>query len=154
MSTTRKNLVLRFQGINLQAGYSWTDTIELFEFWGTGEMIMITDSSDIGGGATLFQWQTLEHEQVPHGLYKTTGLNPDGTIKHDYPSHFYLAPLGNWNWKWSPTRQKYHIWELETLSGVLTLAANFRIVAGLPLIWLTDNEALTKFLDQEPPLNK
>ena len=35
VSTTRKNLVLRFQGINLQAGYSWTDTIELFEFWGT-----------------------------------------------------------------------------------------------------------------------
>ena len=80
---------------------------------GTGEMIMITDSSDIGGGATLFQWQTLENEQVPHGLYKTTGLNPDGTIKHDYPSHFYLLPLGNWNWKWSPKRQKYHIWELE-----------------------------------------
>ena len=117
-------------------------------------MIIVTDASDVGGGATLFQWQTLEQEQIPHGLDKTTGLKPDGTIKHDYPSHFYLVPLGNWNWKWSPTRQKYHIWELEILSGVLTLAANFRIVAGLILIWLSDNEALSKFLDQEPPLNK
>jgi len=34
VSTTRKNLVRRFQGINLQAGYSWTDTIEIYEFWG------------------------------------------------------------------------------------------------------------------------
>ena len=106
-------------------------------------------ASNVGGGTTLFQWQTLEQEQVPHGLYKTTGLNPDGTIKHDDPCTNTTTPG-----KWSPTRQKYHIWELETLSGVLTLAANFRIVAGLPLIWLTDNEALTKFLDQEPPLNK
>ena len=40
------------------------------------------------------------------------------------------------------------------LAGVLTLAANFRMVANLPLVWLTDNEALTKFLDQEPPLNR
>jgi len=121
---------------------------------GTGEIVMITDASDVGGGATLFQWQTLESEQIPIGAYPTTGINPDGTMKSDHPPTHFLVPLGNWNWKWSETRQKYHIWELEMLSGVLTLAANFRIVAGLPLVWLTDNEALSKFLDQEPPLNK
>jgi len=31
----------------------------------SGEMILVTDASDIGGGATLFQWQTLEPSQIP-----------------------------------------------------------------------------------------
>ena len=40
------------------------------------------------------------------------------------------------------------------LSGVLTLASQTRIVSNLPIVWFTDNEALTSFLDKEPPLNK
>ena len=115
--------------------------------------VMITDSSDVGGGATLFQWQNLHEEQIERLKcdYKTMGVNIDGTFKSTYPPTYRLVPLGHWNWKWSPTRQKYHIWELEMLSGVLTLASQFRIVANKPIVWFTDNEALTKFLDQEPP---
>ena len=40
------------------------------------------------------------------------------------------------------------------LGGVLTLASQFRIVANMPIVWFTDNEALTSFLDKDPPLNK
>ena len=40
------------------------------------------------------------------------------------------------------------------LGGVLTLASQTRIVGHLPIIWFTDNDALTSFLDKEPPLNK
>jgi len=40
------------------------------------------------------------------------------------------------------------------LGGVLTLASRFRIVANLLIVWFTDNEALTSFLDKDPPLNK
>jgi len=114
---------------------------------------MVTDSSDIGGGAVIFQWQSLDPEQLVH-VFATQGINQDGTLKTNYPHSFHLVPLGNWNWKWSDTRKKYHIWELEMLSGVLTLAANYRFIAGLPIVWLTDNGALTHFLDQEPPLNR
>jgi putative transposase len=122
---------------------------------GTGEIVLVTDASDVGGGAVIFQWQTLESEQLARlNQFKTTGINPDGTFKSDHPPDHYLVPLGNWNWKWSETRAKYHIWELEMLAGVLALAANYRIVAGKPIVWMTDNEALTKFLDQEPPVNK
>ena len=36
---------------------------------------------------------------------------------------------------------------------MLTLASQQRILANLPIVWFTDNEALKSFLDKEPPLN-
>ena len=114
---------------------------------------MITDSSDLGGGSTIFQWQTLSKDQIPE-KYCTSGANPDGIFKHKFSDVFRLVPLGHWNWKWSEARQKYHSWEQEILSGVLTLASQSRMVSHLPIVWFTDNEAATSFLDKEPPLNK
>ena len=126
----------------------------------SGEIVMITDSSDVGGGSTLFKWQEIYPEKIPQKNdtnlpeFNTKGANPDGTFKHNYPENFRLVPLGHWNWKWSDARQKYHSWEQEILSGVLTLASQTRIVSNLPIVWFTDNEAATSFLDKEPPLNK
>lgn len=48
---------------------------------GKGEIIMVTDSSDVGGGATLFQWQSLEPQQLPLNCV-TTSVNPDGSLKN------------------------------------------------------------------------
>jgi len=76
----------------------------------TGEVILISDASDIGGGSTLFQWQQLERKQIPE-KFQTTGLKYDGTLKHNYPAECRLVPLGHWNWKWNPTRQKYNTYE-------------------------------------------
>ena len=117
-----------------------------------GEMVLITDSSDKGGGGTLFQWQKMEKEQIPP-KFRTWGVNGDGTLKHNYPPDYRLVPIGHWNWKWNPTRQRYMTYEQELLSGVLTFASQFRILAHLPIIWLCDNEALKTFLDKEPPSN-
>ena len=114
---------------------------------------MVTDSIDLGGGSTLFQWQCLDPKQVPE-KFSTFGAKPDGSFKNDYPDNFFLVPLGHWNWKWSEARQKYHSWEQEILSGVLTLASQIRMVSNLPIVWFTDNEAATSFLEKEPPLNK
>ena len=91
--------------------------------------------------------------QIPEN-FTTLGVNQDGTFKHNFPPEFRLVPLGHWNWKWNETRAKYHSWEQEMLAGVLTLASQFRMVASLPIVWFTDNEALTSFLDQQPPLNR
>ncbi len=101
----------------------------------------------------MLQWQCLEKDQISD-IFSTKGVLSDGSLKTNYPPSFFLVPIGHWNWKWNEARSKYHIWELEMLSGVLALAANYRLVAGLPLVWLTDNDALTKFLDHEPPINK
>ena len=117
-----------------------------------GEMVLITDSSDKGGGGTLFQWQKMEKEQIPP-QFRTLGVNGDGTLKHSYPPDYRLVPIGHWNWKWNPTRQRYMTYEQELLSGVLTFASQFRILSHLPIIWLCDNEAIKTFLDKEPPCN-
>ena len=45
----------------------------------SSEIVMITDSSDLGGGSTIFQWQTLSKDQIPE-KYCTSGANPDGTF--------------------------------------------------------------------------
>ena len=116
-------------------------------------MVLVTDASELGGGSTIFQWQTLDLEQIP-SQFTTSGVLPGGSFKHNYPENFRLVPLGHWNWKWNETRQKYHAWEQEMLSAILTLASQTRIVSNLPIVWFTDNEALTYFLDKEPPLNK
>ena len=72
-----------------------------------GEMILVTDTSNVGGGGTLFQWQALEKEELDSAInqWGTEGLNPDGTLKHSYPDNkLVLVPLGHWNWKWNQAR--------------------------------------------------
>ena len=67
-----------------------------------GEIILVTDISNVGGGGTLFQWQALEKEEFDSALSQlaTNGLNRDGTLKHTYPDNKgVLVPLGHWNWK-------------------------------------------------------
>ena len=117
----------------------------------SGEIVMVTDASNIGGGATLFQWQKLTKDQVPEDL-KTQGVNGDGKLKHNYPEEFFLVPLGHWNWKWNSTRRNYDTYEQELMAGVLTLASQKRIVSHLPIIWFTDQQPLKEFLKKDPPL--
>ena len=65
-----------------------------------GEIILVTDASNVGGGGTLFQWQALEKEEFDSAIsqWGTEGLNRDGTLKHSYPDDkWVLVPLGQWN---------------------------------------------------------
>ena len=69
-----------------------------------GEIILVTDASNVGGGGTLFQWRALEKEEFDSAIFQwgTDGLNRDGTPKHSYPDDkWVLVPLGHWNWKWN-----------------------------------------------------
>ena len=86
-----------------------------------GEIVIITDASDVGGGSSMYQWQTLMPSQIPAPFY-TFGTKGDGSLKHTYPPNFHLVPLGHFNWKWNSTRAKYHTYEKELLAGVLTIA--------------------------------
>ena len=65
-----------------------------------GEIILVTDASNVGGGGTLFQWQALEKEEVDLAIsqWGSEGLNRDRTLKHSYPDDkWVLVPLGHWN---------------------------------------------------------
>ena len=118
----------------------------------TGEMVVVTDASDRGGGGTFIQWQSLDPSQVPQG-FSTQGMSKDGELLHNYPSEFRLVPIGNWNWKWDPTRSRYSTFEQELLAGVLIFSTQARILQSLPIVWFCDHEALRTFLEKEPPLN-
>jgi hypothetical protein len=118
----------------------------------SGEMVIVTDASDQGGGGTLLQWQAMDPQQVPSS-FSTQGMARDGSIIHNYPDNFRLVPLGYWNWKWCPTRGRYSTFEQELLAGVLIFSSQCRIIQHLPLVWFCDHEALKYFLDKEPPLN-
>ena len=75
-----------------------------------GEIILLTDASNVVGGGTLFQWQALEKEQFDWAIsqWRTDGLNRDGTLKHSYPDDkWVLVPLGHWNCKWNQARGNY-----------------------------------------------
>ena len=52
-----------------------------------GEIILVTDANNVGGGRTLFQWQTLEKEEFdsPISQWGTDGLNRGGNLKHSDP---------------------------------------------------------------------
>ena len=85
-----------------------------------GEIVLVSDGSDVGGGSTIFQWQTLEKEQIPI-KFQTMGVKNDGKLKHTYPENYRLVSLGHWNRKWNPARSKYSTYEQELLGGVLTI---------------------------------
>ena len=65
------------------------------------EIILGTDACDVGEGGTLYQWQELNPAEFPHCQFQTSGLNRDGSLKHDYPANEWrLVPLGHSNWEW------------------------------------------------------
>ena len=69
-----------------------------------GEIILVTDASNMGGSGTSFQWQALQKEEVDSAIsqWGTDGLKRDSTLKHSYPDDkWVLPPLEHWNWKWN-----------------------------------------------------
>ena len=93
-----------------------------------GEIVLIKDASDVGGGGTIYQWQELKPAELTHCHYRTSGLNCDGSLKHDYPtSEWRLVPLGHWNWKWNQARSNYSTYDQELLAGILVLSSQSRL---------------------------
>ena len=47
-----------------------------------GEIILVTDASNVGGGGTLFQWQALEKEEFHSAIsqWGTEGLNREPSV--------------------------------------------------------------------------
>ena len=119
-----------------------------------GEIVLITDASDVGGGGSLFQWQKLSNEELSSVELelRTLGVTSQGLLKHDYPDGWVLVPLGHWNWKWNHARSHYSTYEQELLAGVLTLASQSRLVGINPVLWLCDQDSVQSFLKpQNPP---
>ena len=125
---------------------------------GDGDHLTVTDSSDLGGGGTVFQWQLL-NTLDPHILKNrgkppfVEGINPDGTLKvSDFnDQEWILVPLGYWSWKWNAARLNYGTRDQELLSGVLIYASQQRMLGGKRSVWATDQSSLTTFLQHEPP---
>ena len=89
-----------------------------------GEIVLITDASDVGGCGTIYQWQELNPAEPTHCRYRTSGLNRDGPLKYDYPiSEWRLVPLGHWNWKWNQARSDYSTYDQELLAGMFLLSS-------------------------------
>ena len=108
-----------------------------------GEIILVTDATNVGGDGTLFQWQALEKEQFDLAIseWGTDGLNQDGTLKHSYPDDkWVLVPLGHWNWKWNQARGNYSTYEQELLAGMLVLSSQSRLLGSNPVVCLCDPE--------------
>ena len=117
-----------------------------------GEIVLITDASDVGGGGTIYHWQELNPAELTHCHYRTTGLNRDGSLKHDYPtSEWRLVPLGHWNWKWNQARSKYSTYDQELLAGMLVLSSQSRLLGSNPIVWLCDQEPVKSFQKGPPP---
>ena len=84
---------------------------------------MITDASDVGGGGTIYQRQELNPAELTHCHYRTTRLNPDGSLNQDYPSsEWRLVPLGHRNQKWNQARSNYSTYDQELPAGMLVLS--------------------------------
>ena len=111
-----------------------------------GEIILITDASDVGGVGTIYQWQALNPAELTHCHYCTSSLNCDGSLKHDYPSsEWRLVPLGHWNWKSKQARSKYRTYDRELLAGMLVLSAPSRLLGSNPIVWPCDQEPVKSF---------
>ena len=117
-----------------------------------GEIVLITNASDVGGGGTIYQWQELNPAELTHCQYRTSGLNRDGSLKHDYPtSEWRLVPLGHWNWKWNQALSNYSTYDQELLAGTLVLLSRSRLLGSSPIVWLCDQEPVKSFQKGPPP---
>ena len=119
-----------------------------------GEVILVTDACDLGGGGTLYQWQERNAAELSDCKFQTSGLNRDGTLKHDYGAYEWrLVPLGHWNWKWNQARSNYSTYDQELQARVLLLSSQSRLLGTSPIIWLCDQEPVKTF-QKGPPSEK
>ena len=99
-----------------------------------GQIVLITDASDVGGGGTIYQCQELNPAELTHCHYRTSGLNRDGSLRRDYPtSELRLVPPGHWNWKWKQARSNYSTHDQELLAGILVLSSQSRLLGSNPI---------------------
>ena len=111
-----------------------------------GRIVLITDASDVGGVGTIYQLQELKQAELTHCHYRTTGLNRDGSLKHDCPfNEWRLVPLGHWNRKWNQARSNYSTYNQELLAGMLVLSSYSRLLRSDPIVWFCDQEPLKSF---------
>ena len=101
---------------------------------GEGEFLLVTDASDIGGGGSIYQWQS-RNQMTPPGT--VTSVNSQGHLNHSYGDNWWLVPIGHYAWTWNNFRQNYSTYEQEVLAAVLVLASQQRIIAGRKLVWLS-----------------
>ena len=117
-----------------------------------GGIVLITDASDVGGGGTIYQWQELNPLELTHCHYHTSGLNRDGSLKHDYPtSEWRLVPLGHWNSEWNEARSNYSTYDQELLVGMLVPSSQSLLLGSNPIVWLCDQEPVKTFQKGPPP---
>ena len=117
-----------------------------------GEIVLIADASDVGGGGTIYQWQERNPAELTHCHYRTRGLNRDGSLKHDYPSsEWQLVALGHWNRKWNQARSNYSTYDQKLLAGMLVLSSQSRLLESNPIFWLCDQEPVKSFQKGPPP---
>ena len=117
-----------------------------------GEIILVTVACDVGGGRTLYQWQELNPAELSHRQFQTSGLNREGTLKHDYPANEWrLVSLGHWNWKWNQARSNYRTYNQELLAGMLVLCSQSCLLGTNPIVWLCDQEPVKTFQKGAPP---
>ena len=117
-----------------------------------GKIVMITDASDLGGGRTIYQWQELNPGELTHCHYRTSGLNRDGSLKHDYlTSEWRLVPLGQRNWECNQARSTYSTYNQELLAGMLVRSSQSRLLGSNPIVWLCDQEPVKSFRKVPPP---
>ena len=68
-------------------------------------------------------------------------MNPDGTLKHDYPANKWrLVPLGYWNWKWNSAQSNCSTYNQELLAGMLVLSSQSCLLGTSSIVWLCDQE--------------
>ena len=117
-----------------------------------GRIVLITDASDVGRGGMIYQSQELNPAEVTHCHHRTSGLNRDGSLKHDYPtSEWRLVPLGHWNWKLNPARSNYSTYDQELLAGMLVLSSQSRLLGSNPIVCICDQEPVKSFQKGPPP---
>ena len=113
-----------------------------------GEIILVTESSKVGEGGTLFKWPALEKAEFDSAIcqWGTDELNRDGTPRHSYPEEkWVLVSLGHWDWKWNLARGNYSTYEHELLAGMLVLSSQCRLLGSNSVVWLCDQEPLRTF---------
>ena len=114
-----------------------------------GEILLLTDASNVGGGGALFQWQALGKEEFDWG---TDELKLDGTLRHSYhEDNGVLNPMGNWSWKWNQATGNYSSYEQELLAGMLMVSSQYRLLGSNPVVWLCDQEPVPTFQKGPPP---
>ena len=116
-----------------------------------GEIILVTDVSNVGGGGELSKWQALEKDEYDSAIAQLVLMDSTETVLSSTATLTTNGSRFPWVIGSGNGTGPYSTYEQELLAGMLVLSSQSRLLGSSLLVWMCNQEPVRTFQKGPPP---